>query len=254
MSLRETYDAAATVLRGYGVAPDSFRVVREVEALREYWRPDKPCVVLLAESHVATREEDFKLRLNRRILRQYGLEDYPSHFVRFVYCLAAGERELLPAGARAENRSKWQFWRILWSCENDPSTQHFDFTRKATPDFVTRFAKKVRLLKALRRRGIWLLDASIIGINGQEPNVKREVTSVSWEKYVGPRIRTLNPRPTRIIVIGVAVAGAVFGSRSREGTWSGIPYEVVNQPQGDRSKVRVRKTLTKIHKLTSACR
>jgi hypothetical protein len=186
MSPREAYDATAALLRGHGVTPDSFRVVQEVEAFREYWRPYKPCVVLLAESHVATRKEDFKLKLDRKILRRLGLGDYPSHFVRFVYCLGAGERGLLPAGAGGENRSKWQFWRILWSCENDPSTQHFDFTRKATPDFDTRVAKKVRL-KALRRRGIWLLDASIIGINGQEPNVKREVTSVSWERYVGPR-------------------------------------------------------------------
>jgi hypothetical protein len=67
-------------------------------------------------------------------------------------------------------------------------------------------------------------------------------------------MRALNPRPTRIVVIGAAVAKAMFGSLSRERTWSGVPYEVVNQPQGDRSEDRVRKTLTKIHMLTSACR
>jgi hypothetical protein len=187
-------------------------------------------------------------------LRRHGLGDYPSHFVRFVYCLAAGERSLLEAGATLESRSKWQFWRILWSCENDPAGRRFDLTRRATPDSDARIAKKVRLLRALRRRGIWLLDASIVGINGLEPGLKREATRVSWETYVGPRIAALNPRPERIIVIGAAVAEAVFGSRGREGVWSGIPYEVVNQPQGDRSKEGARRTLSKIHTLTSACK
>lgn len=254
MSLRNAYDASAAVLRRFGISPDTYAVVREVEQLREYWRPQKPCVVLLAESHVATKDEDFRVESDGAILRRHGLGDYPSHFVRFVYCLAAGERGLLPAGARHKSRSRWQFWRILWSCENDPTRRHFDLTRRATPDSDTRIAKKVRLLLALRRRGIWLLDASIIGINGLEPDLKKQVTRVSWDTYVGPRIAALNPRPERIIVIGAAVADAVFGSRSREGVWSGIPYEVVNQPQGDRSKEGARKTLTKIHMLTCACK
>ena len=254
MSLREAYDATAAALRRHGVTPDSFRVVQQVEALREYWRPDTACVVLLAESHVATKDEDFRVESDGAILRRLGLRDYPSHFVRFVYCLAAGERSLLPAGTRPKSRSKWQFWRILWSCENDPTRRHFDLTRRATPDSDTRIAKKVRLLLALRRRGIWLLDASVIGINGLEPGLKREVTRVSWDMYVAPRIAALDSKPERIIVIGAAVAEAVFGSRAREGVWSGVPYEVVNQPQGDRSKEGARRTLTKIHELTSACK
>lgn len=253
MSLREAYDAAAAVLRRHGVTPDSFPVVQEVEALREYWRPDKPCVVLLAESHVATEDKDFKLKSNRAILQRHGIGDYPPHFVRFVYCLVAGERSLLPNGAQPNSRSKWQFWRILWSCENDPTRRHFDLTRRATPDSDARVAKKVSLLRTLRRRGIWLLDASIIGINGQESGLKREVTRVSWEWYVGPRIAALYPKPQRTIVIGMAVAEAVFSSRAREGVWSGIPYEVVNQPQGDRSRESAMSTLNTIHKLASAC-
>jgi len=155
-------------------------------------------------------------------------------------------------GPRTE--ASGQFWRVLWSCENDPRERRFDLTRKATPGFDARIAKKVQLLKGLRKRGIWLIDASVIGIDGQAPKVKREVTSVCWEKHVGPRILMLKPRPRRIIVIGVAVAEAIFGSRSRVGTWSGIPYEVVNQPQGDRSKEGTRKTLARIHELASECK
>lgn len=253
-TLREAYDATSAVLQRRGVTPDSFPVVQEVEALREYWRPDRPCVVLLAESHVATEDEDFRVESDGAILRRHGLGDYPSHFVRFVYCLAAGERSLLPAAAKLKSRSKWQFWRILWSCENDPARRRFDLTRRTTPDSNIRIAKKVRLLRALRSRGIWLLDASIIGINGLEPGLKREATRVSWDTYVGPRISALNPRPEGIIVVGAAVAEAVFGSRAREGAWSGIPYQVVNQPQGDRSREGARKTLSKIHMLTSACK
>jgi len=217
MTLREAYDATAAVVKRHSVKPDSFPVVQEVEALREYWRPDKPCVILLAESHVATEDEDFRAESDGAILRRHGLRDYPSHFVRFAYCLAAGERGLLPPKARPKSRSKWQFWRVLWSGENDPTKRHFDLTKRANPDSETRIGKKVELLKALRRRRIWLLDASIIGINGLAPSLKREVTRVSWDRYVGPRIAALHPRPERIIVIGAAVAEAVFGLRAREG-------------------------------------
>jgi hypothetical protein len=252
VSLRDAYDASADVLAGYGVTPDTYRVVQEVERLREYWRPKAPkglSVILLAESHVATREQDFGLQLDRRALQRHGLEWYPTHFVRFVYCLGAGERELLPSQARPENGSKWQFWRLLWSCAHDPSREDFDLTRKATPDFDERMGKKVRLLRTLQRRGVWLLDASMLGINGLAPRIKREVTSVSWEGYVGPRVQALDPKPRRLIVIGKRVAETIFGSQSREGMWSGIPYEVVNQPQGDRSQEDTSRTLSTIFRI-----
>lgn len=253
MSLEKAYDATATLLRNHGVKPDSFGVVKEVEELRDYWRPSRPCLLLLAESHVATRAEDFAAESDKEALDRLGLEGYPRHFVRFVYCLAAGERALLPAGVSA-NRSKWQFWRILWSCQNNPAVQHFDLTKRATPDSDDRIAKKVWLLNALRRRGIWLLDASIIGINGQHHALKTEVIRVSWDTYVGPKIAAIDPSPSRIVVIGADVARAAFRSRAKEGVWSGIRYDVVNQPQGDRSKDGATRTLSKIHKLTSVCR
>lgn len=252
MSLRNAYDASADILAGYGITPDTYRVVQEVEWLREYWRPKAPKVsgvILLAESHVATREQDFGFQLDIRTLRRHGLERYPRHFVRFVYCLGAGERDLLLSQARPKNGSKWQFWRLLWSCAHDPSREDFDLTRRATPDFDERLGKKVRLLKTLQGRGVWLLNASILRINGLAPRIKREVTAVSWEGYVGPRIQAFDPKPRRLIVIGKKVAETIFGSQSREGSWSGIPYQVVNQPQGDRSQEDTSRTLSTIFQI-----
>ena len=253
MSLRSAYDASAAVLRRSDISPDTYPVVREVERLREYWRPKTPCIILLAESHVATREQDFKLQMDAPTLRRLGLEGYPSHFVRFVYCLGPGERELHPSRARPRNRSKWQFWRLLWSCENDPSRENFDLTRRATPDFDERLRKKILLLRTLQRRGIWLLDASIIGINSLEPPIKREATTVSWQGYVGPRVQALDPPPRHLVVIGKTVAETIFRSKSGEGTWSGIPYEVVNQPEGDRTREGQQRTLRRIFRICSDC-
>src|SRR5207249_11070560 len=86
---------------------DSLDVAREVERYRQFWRPDKARVVLLAESHVRTSPEDFAYRWS------YNIEgDYQGNFARFVYCLANGERDLVPL---ASNKGTWQFWKILFS-------------------------------------------------------------------------------------------------------------------------------------------
>lgn len=43
---------------------DSLEVVKQVEEYRQYWKPKKTNVVLLAESHVYTDEEDSRTRLD----------------------------------------------------------------------------------------------------------------------------------------------------------------------------------------------
>ena len=68
---------------------DSFEVVKEVDRYRDFWKPQKPRIILLAESHVHTCDEDFAHR--------WSYPDdgtYHGNLVRFVYCLANGERDL----------------------------------------------------------------------------------------------------------------------------------------------------------------
>ena len=249
MSLRSAYDASVRVLRREGVPPDSFGVVREVERYRQFWRPKKGVRrILLAESHARTTEAEFGLRLDSAILGEMGLTGYPSRLVRFVYCLGSGERLLLPQPARVVTSSKWQFFRLLWSCVHDPRSTRFHLTRRATPAFHERLRLKVELLREHQRRGIWLLDASVIGINELSPRVKQEVARIGWERYVSKRILGLNPGPERMAVIGAALAENLFGTDARDGTWSGIPYRVFNQPQGDRTSEAAAETLSSLHR------
>src|SRR6266487_7163851 len=125
MSLASCYEGL--VKMRYDI--DSYDTVEEVERHRRFWRPDKVRVVLLAESHVRTDEEDFNHRWS------YGSGPvYQGKFVRFVYCLAYGERKLVQIPS---NRGTWQFWLLLSSCLNSP-TDRSTFSsvlRKTTPEF-----------------------------------------------------------------------------------------------------------------------
>ena len=73
---------------------DSLDVVKKVEHYRRFWKPDYTKVVLLAESHVYTNNEDFEIKTDRSFLQKLPAV-YPSRFVRFVYCLGYGENEIL---------------------------------------------------------------------------------------------------------------------------------------------------------------
>ena len=77
---------------------DSLNVVKTVEEYRQFWKPKTVKVILLAESHVFTTQDEYNLKLNEYwIQKLLGSEsmDYPRNFVRFVYCLGYGEKRLL---------------------------------------------------------------------------------------------------------------------------------------------------------------
>ena len=73
---------------------DSLKVVKQVEEYRQFWKPKKTNVVLLAESHYYTKKQDYEIKCSRLILDKL-ISNYPTNFVRFVYCLGYGENELL---------------------------------------------------------------------------------------------------------------------------------------------------------------
>src|SRR6266446_7651838 len=128
-------------IKGLASNIDSLEAVREVERYRQFWRPDKVRVVLLAESHVRTSPEDFAHHWSYTADRVYQ-----GNFVRFVYCLANGERDLVPI---ASNQGTWQFWKILFSCINEVSGNR-DFSpilKGTTQGFNTRMRTKIHLLQ-----------------------------------------------------------------------------------------------------------
>ncbi len=71
-----------------GDGAEPLEVLQQVEDHRAYWRPEKPKVILLAESHVYTATSELV-----RSLR--SLPDLPAStpkgFVRLVYCIGYGE-------------------------------------------------------------------------------------------------------------------------------------------------------------------
>ncbi len=218
MRLRECYDGINGLNAAY---LDTFEVVEEVERYRQLWRPDRVRVILLAESHVHTSEDDFAHYWS------FGTDSvFQGNFVRFVYCLANGERYLVNIPS---NKGTWQFWKILFSCMNRVSG-NIDFApilKTFTPDSGRRIRNKIQLLQNLKEAGIWLVDASIIGINELDQSSKARVLQHCWQSHVGPTINSLDPRPKHIIVIGSGVEKAV-ADKLHELSFN---YDVIPQPQ-----------------------
>ncbi len=196
MSLRESYER----LRKLGPELDGPEVVEEVERYRMFWKPDVVRVVLFAESHVRTSHQDFSHRWS------YPSKDpaYQGNFARFVYCLAYGEPSLVHIQS---NEGTWQFWKILFSCLR-PVSQNRDFgpiLKGFTWDFDRRMKNKVRLLHELKAHGVWLVDASFVGINGLAMLTKSKILRICWKYHTGPMLQRLEPKPERIVVVGAAV-------------------------------------------------
>ncbi|MDH5787336.1 MAG: hypothetical protein OEZ40_03455, partial [Candidatus Bathyarchaeota archaeon] len=163
---------------------DSLEVVKQVEEYRQFWRPNKTIVVLLAESHVYTNDDNHKVKLNKFILGSM-LSNYPLRFVRFVYCLGYGENDLLNRRIN-RNPGTWQFWKIFSSCvsEDEDNLGFHKVLKTGTRSFVIRLHNKVEVLKKLRKEGVWLLDASVVGLYGsgkKDPRSIEKILEVCWK-------------------------------------------------------------------------
>lgn len=234
MSIEKTY-----VLLKRGLHPstlkDSLDVVKKVEEYRQFWKPARNNVVLLAESHVYTNETDFATECKKSLL-EILFPNYPSRYVRFVYCLGYGENELLSRRLE-DNPGTPQYWKIFSSCVAN-SLNDLGFprvTKKGTPSFLQRLRNKVGVLQEMKRRGVWLLDASIIGIYRAIDNqeTKEKIIRVCWDEYLKDII--LESRPKHIIVIGKGVE-AILRYRLDK---LGISYTALPQPQGVRGSSEV---------------
>jgi len=200
---------------------DIFPVVEEVHRLRELWRPKRTRIVLLAESHARTTEEDFANRWH------VPGTSYHGNFVKFVYCLGNGEKSLVPAVNR--NVGTAQFWKILFSCLR-PVRDNRDFAPilHSTP-FNERIANNIDLLSRIRERGIWLIDSSIVSTNHvRDVRARKKILEYSWNHYTGPLVRSLQPAPKHMLVIGKLFPGSAL---STEISSLGIDYTVLPQPQ-----------------------
>ena len=242
MSLEKTYSKIKELI-GNRLEFESFQVVNSVDEHRNFWKPDKIKVLLLAESHVFTRDSE-----HDNTMRYYGfpeLKECPTGYVKLVYCLGYGEKDIVNV---TTNRGTPQFWKIFVSCLN----QNFDSEGKKillsqTPEFLQRIRNKISVLEQLKEKGIWLVDASIVALYNDtrkpDPDMMERIIKISWKSYVSKVIQDTNPE--KIIVIGKGVHKIL----ERELRQTNIPIHVQSQPQGIRTKTGIIEASEKYYQL-----
>jgi hypothetical protein len=189
-----------------GFELEDYQVIDAVRRHRDYWRPTSTQVVLLAESHVWTTQQDFACKID---VQRFGLSDYPRNYVRLVYDLGYGEDELLD-GFPNKNSGTPQYWKIFYATCNriKANIDCSSVMKTSNRELVSRISAKVELLRKMRQRGIWLMDASIVSLykpGGFKPSsvAMQQAIEVSWDHYIADEIMAINPR--HVICVGIKV-------------------------------------------------
>ena len=188
--LRSAHNAIHKLLPEGDCEP--FASVEVANQYYEYLKPSKVKIILLAESHSYTSEEDSK---QGGILDVSKLpmdwEHGPREYVSLVCCPAYGETEILTHREgqsdlkipnSAENGTS-QFWKLLETCSgvNRGKPIGDSILKETTAKFQDRIRNKVEVLLKLKERGIWLLDTSIVGWHITQPaefNITRKSNKV----------------------------------------------------------------------------
>jgi hypothetical protein len=207
-----------------GARPESFGYLDGVRAWRERWRPQRVRYLLLAESHVAEYPTDVGISV-----RSPGLApDLPSPYVRLIYCLGYGESQLCSRQPE-RNAGTPQFWNNFGQVAFGQAPPG-----KGNPSLRDRLRWKVRVLEQLRARGIWLQDASPLGLylgaaQRVDPRHYRGLLRDGYRRFVWPGVEA--DRPEQVWVIGRGVHTALSGLPGIE------PDRMLTQPQ-DRDRDR----------------
>ncbi len=235
--LRSCYEKLRPII-GKDIEP--YESVELVEKYRQYWKPNRVRVLLLAESHVFTTDKDRTIK----IPDIPGLRGYPKEYAKFVYCLGYGEKDLTEGNSHPKKDGTPQFWKIFYSCDhNIKGNKDFDpILLSKTKDDKQRLKNKINLLKSLKEKGVWLVDASIVALykNGKKltNSVMSSVIQTSWEGYIKEVIEKSNPE--HIIIIGEDVARII-----------GTKYSVIPQPN---AHLKEKEHLTNFKKYYKLCR
>ena len=126
---------------------ESAAVLAAVAAHRAYWRPEQVRLLVISESHVMTRETELGAGVP---LGVFGHEAAPEAFVRMVYCLGYGERDLLQGRVQG-NFGSPQFWRLLAGCLDAALVSQV--VERNQPDLIARVTAKLRCSRSSRRAG-----------------------------------------------------------------------------------------------------
>jgi hypothetical protein len=200
----------------------------EVERHRWHWKPKRPKLVLVAESHVLTTEQDMVFRTDEALIRSFLRPNAslpPDRFVRLVYCLAYGESELLadqpPHISNPGTPAYWDiFGRVAFRC---PQPRREDGAK-----FSDRMRWKVDTLRGLYRMGIWLLDASVHAIclrnNHRLPPAVQQELHNQWLAGYGRFLMQTCEYP-RVWVIGKMVHNCTTNAQVGDWNWGEWVYQ-----------------------------
>jgi hypothetical protein len=238
-------DCYKTIQKILETGEETFGVIKRVQKHRDFWKPRKVRVVLLAESHVYTTEEESDIHLN---VSSIGLPNYPQNYVRLVYCLGYGETNLVGKEIYA-NAGTPQFWKIFFSCcHKIQSNIDFEPVLKKTTSFHDRLVNKIMLLKQLREMGIWLIDASIVSLYKNpfitNTSIKQKIIKTCWDHYIRSLLISLKSK--HIICIGMRV-GKVLKQPICD---LDIPFTIIEQPQ---AHLKSKKHIQNYHRYYEIC-
>ena len=167
---------------------EPFDAITKVEQHRWYWRPERPRLILIAESHVYTSDADLGVMINQGHVAPLippGQPLPPADYVGLVYCLGYGETELLVnRHAGFSTRSTWQYWDLFGRIARTGKQPR----ASAGTCLRERLEWKIETLKELKRIGVWLLDASahaiyVCGGLRRSPDCCRRLHRQWWEHY-----------------------------------------------------------------------
>jgi len=240
MSLEKAYFDIKTKFENF-LEMEPFCIVKSVNDHRNFWKPNKVKILLLAESHVYTSITEYD-----NIMRYDSIAELigcPTNYVRLVYCLGYGEKDLVKLTA---NSGTPQFWKIFVACINQNFYSESEkILLSKTPNFNQRLHNKISLLEKLKEKGIWLVDASIVALYNNNikppPKIMTDVLRISWEQHVSKIIR--ETKPEKIIVIGKGVSKILEDELNK----INIPFHVQPQPQARLSKKDIEKTFEKYY-------
>jgi len=245
MSLEKAYFDIKTKFENF-LEIEPFCVVKSVNDHRNFWKPNKVKVLLLAESHVYTTITEYD-----NIMRYDGLAELigcPTNYVRLVYCLGYGEKDLVKLTA---NSGTPQYWKIFAACVNQNFYSEVGkILISKTPNFNQRLHNKISLLEKLKEKGIWLVDASIVALYNDTikppPKIMTDVLRISWEQHVSKVIH--EAKLDKIIVIGKGVSKDLEDELEK----TNIHVDVQPQPNARLSKKELGKTHERYYELCNS--
>lgn len=231
-----------------GIPSESAEYLKRIAAWRAVWKPARVRILLVAESHVAEQAGDLDVQVipPKILIPELSL---PRGFCRLVYCLGYGEDEICYPGKLENNSGTRQFWDLFGAISaglNPAITAKM--SRKSESTLNYRIQWKIAVLKELGKAGIWLEDASVIGLY---PNVKKHLSNTgyckvireSFESFVWPEIEKDNPE--QVWVIGRGVGNALKGLPMI------FPEHVISQPQTRKTYVYNEELKNLVHKVKS---